>query len=163
MAKAIFRRIDKYFRDNNIIGGLNTGRGFLVNIRDARVRRGKNGKDIEDPGIRDKRRVFLEPELASPLMKGHGDTNDLLCLLRQALDGDEKMQTLTTDSDSSTNAHVSIIGHCTPSDLKTHLTDNDKANGTAGRFMWHFGARSKRLARGGDVEELLDTGALMTS
>lgn len=161
VAKAIFRRIDKEFHDNNIIGGLNSGRGVLENVRDPQTfLNKKTGKEIVDPGVRDKRRVFLETEFAGPFIKAKAESNDLMVILRQALDGVDKIQTLTRESGSATGAHLSIIGHCTPSDLRTHLTANDKANGTAGRFMWHFGARSKRLPRGGDIDELLDTGAL---
>jgi hypothetical protein len=159
VAEELFSKVDKHFVDNNILSGLNSGKGFLVNIRDSKVIKGKNGNDVVDPGVSDKRRVFLEPEFAAVLKQGHADTNPLLCYVRQALDGDRKISSLSKEPESATDALVSIIGHCNPADLKL-LSTTDKANGTGGRFMWHFGARSKRVEGGGNFFELLDSGAL---
>jgi hypothetical protein len=156
VAKAIWRLVDANFVGENILSGLNSGGGLLHHLRDARVQRGKNGKDVEDPGVADKRRVFLEPELASVLMQGHRDANPLLCYVRQLADGDSKIHSLKTEAITVTDAHVGIIGHCTPADLKDYLTSTDKKNGTAGRFLWHYGVRSKRLLEGGDVGSVLD-------
>ena len=153
-ARELFRKIDPHFADNNILSGLNSGKGLLVNVRDSKVTRGPNGKELEDPGISDKRRVFNEPEFAAVLRMGHADTNPLLCYVRQALDGDHKICSLSKDPESATGAFITIIGHCNPADLKSQLTSVDKANGTAGRFMWHFGARSKLVPGGGAFFEL---------
>jgi hypothetical protein len=156
VAKAIWRRVDKNFAENNIVNGLNSGAGLLYHLRDRSDKPGKNGKLIEDEGVRDKKRVFLEPELSSVLMQGHRESDPLLGYTRQFFDGERIIKSITKDPVTVTEGHVSIIGHCTPADLKAHLSSTDKANGTANRFLWDFGVRSKMLSRGGDVNALLD-------
>jgi hypothetical protein len=156
VAKAIWRKVDPDFVDGNIIDGLNSGAGLLLHLRDPAKRPGKKGETVEDPGVTDKRRVFLESELSSVLMQGHRESDPLLGHLRKFFDGDDIVRSNTKDPTQVTGGHVSVVGHCTPADLEMHLSEADKGNGTANRFLWEFGVRSKLLSRGGNVFKLLD-------
>jgi hypothetical protein len=156
VAKEIWRKVDPEFTDGKIMGGLNSGAGLLYHLRDASQKPGKNGKSEPDEGVKDKRHVFLESELSSTLMQGHREHDPILCQLRQFFDGDHIVGSYTKDPTKVTGGHVGIVGHCTPTDLEIHLSDADKANGTANRFMWHHGGRSKSLSEGGNVFDLLD-------
>jgi hypothetical protein len=160
VAKAIWQKVDPLFARDNITDGLNSGAGLLYHLRDASTKLGKNGQPISDPGVTDKRRVFLEEEYSSVLKQGHRENETLLEYIRKAADGQDIIRSNTKDPVTVTGAHVSVIGHCTPADLTTNLSDSDKHNGTANRNLWFFGVKSKILPRGGDVFALLDSGAL---
>jgi hypothetical protein len=155
VARLIWRQIDPAFEEQNIPDGLNSGAGLLYHLRDASIKTSSKGQPIEDPGVIDKRRVFLEEELGGVLKSGHRENDTLLDLLRKFFDGREHIRSTTKDPTKVTGAHVALIGHCTPEDLEVHLTDADKANGTANRLIWFFGVRSKFLPSGGDVFSVL--------
>ena len=152
----IWRAIDEQFTDENVGGGLNSGAGLLHHLRDPSKREDKKGEPI-DPGQTDKRQVFYEEELASVLMQGHRESEPNLCYVRLLFDGKPVIRSLTRDPTRATGAHAAIIGHCNEEDLENHLTDADKANGTANRFLWIYGLRSKRLKKKGDIYKLLNT------
>jgi hypothetical protein len=156
VARAIWSKIDSSFADTNITQGLNSGAGLLSHLRDPSERRDKNGKTVRDEGVIDKRRVFLEEELASVLKQGHRESDPLLEYLRQFYDGRRVVSSVVKDPVRVTEGHVSLIGHCTPGDLETYLSDADKVNGTANRILWAFGVRSQILPKGGNVFDLLD-------
>jgi hypothetical protein len=155
VAKEIWRKINPTFTDENIVDGLNSGAGLLHHLRDPSRRVSGKGT-IEDEGVADKCRVFLESELSSVLMQGHRENDPLLGHLRKFFDGDDVVRSNTKDPVKVTGGHVSIIGHCTPADLALHLSDVDKSNGTANRFWFLHGVRSKLLPRGGNIFKLLD-------
>jgi hypothetical protein len=160
VARAIWQKVDPSFTRDNITDGLNSGAGLLYHLRDPSTKLGKNGQPIVDPGVDDKRRVFLEEEYSSVLKQGHRENETLLEYIRKAADGQDVIRSNTRDPLTVSGAHISVIGHCTPADLTTNLSDSDKHNGTANRNLWFFGVKSKILPRGGDVFALLDSGAL---
>ena len=156
VAREIWRKIDPAFTDTKIRGGLNSGAGLLYHLRDPSEKRGKKGKPESDEGVDDKRHVFLESELSSALMHGHREHEPILCQLRDFFDCRPVVGSYTRDPTTVTGGHIGIMGHCTPPDLTLHLNDLDKKNGTANRFMWHHGVKSKSLPEGGNVFGLLD-------
>jgi hypothetical protein len=156
VAQEIWRRVNPGFAEN-IIDGLNTGAGLLYELRDGGTKPGKTGHAIVDDGVPDKRRVFLEPELSSLLKQGHRENDPLTEYLRKFFDGNECVRSKAKgDPLKVTGGHVAIVGHCTPADLEVHLTDADKSNGTANRFLWLFGIRARFLPDGGNIFSLLD-------
>jgi hypothetical protein len=157
VASAIFHRVDPYFAEENITDGLNSGAGLLWHLRDETFKQTRDGDTIADPGVSDKRRVFLESELASVLKQGHRDHDPMTELLRKFWDGKDVVRSnVRNDPLKVTGGHIGIVGHCTPADVEIHLTDTDKGNGTANRFLWLFGTRSKVLPSGGNLFGLLD-------
>lgn len=157
VALAIFQRVDALFEQENITDGLNSGAGLLQNLRDKTFKITDDGPVTIDEGVSDKRRVFLESELAAVLKQGHRDSDPMTEHLRKFWDGKEVVNSnVRKDPLKVTGAHVALVGHCTPADLESHLTEGDKRNGTANRFIWLFGTRSKVLPRGGNVFSLLD-------
>ena len=157
VATAIFKRVDNYFTEDNITDGLNSGAGLLWHLRDQTFKQTKDGDVVVEEGVADKRRVFLESELASVLKQGHREHDPMTELLRKFWDGKDVVRSnVRTDPLKVTGGHIGIVGHCTPSDVEMHLTDVDKGNGTANRFLWLFGTRSKVLPGGGNVFGLLD-------
>ena len=155
VAQAIWSMADPDFARENIINGLTSGKGLLIDIRDPSVGKDGHGRPVVDGGIDDKRRVYLEEEMGSVLKSGHRDSENLLELLRKFWDARECIRTQTKDPTRVTGGHVALMGHCTPEDLKFHLSDRDRANGTANRMEYLFCRRSRCLPEGGNVFDLL--------
>src|SRR5262249_22947897 len=72
-------------------------------------------------------------------------TNTLSGIIRQAWDSGD-LATLTKNSPiRATGAHVSIVGHITEEEVRRYLTETERANGFANRFLWLLVRRSKAL------------------
>jgi len=100
--------------------------------------RGKNGvQEVQDEGVADKRLMVVETEFANVLKVSNRDGNTLSGVIRQAYDGNGVLSNLSKNSaEQATEAHVSIIGHTTPEDLRRFLSTTDAANGFGNRFMF---------------------------
>ena len=84
-------------------------------------------------------------------MERHG--NILSPIVRKAWDGD-KLETLTRNSPlTATDAHISIVGHITETELMARLTSTNAANGFANRFLFALVKRSKLLPFGGNLPD----------
>jgi hypothetical protein len=113
-----------------------------------------------DAGEPDKRILIIEPEFAVTLKVIAREGNILSGLIRQAWDSGD-LGTLTKQSPlRATGAHVSVIGHITEEELRRYLTETERANGFANRFLWLNVRRSKLLPRGAPVPDALLTGFL---
>jgi hypothetical protein len=142
--------------------GLSTGEGLIHHVRDAREEQEpikEKGRVvgyqsvIVDEGEADKRLLAIEPEFAVVLKRMERQANELSGVLRQAWDSGD-LSTLTRGSPlRATGAHVSILGHCTEEEVRRYLTETERANGFANRFLWLLVRRSKVLPEGGALPE----------
>ena len=74
---------------------------------------------IVDPGVADKRLLLLETEFSAVLKQFGRDKNILSNIVRQAWDGKHVFRSLVKQSPvRATGAHISLIGHATPEDLR---------------------------------------------
>jgi hypothetical protein len=151
-ARAVAAVVDQEWADVRMKGGLSSGEGFINEVRDELKKYCAKTKafKVVEPAITDKRLMVIEPELAGALavMERHGNT--LSPLMRKAWDGGI-LATMTKGSPiKATDAHISVIGHITPTELRARLTRTDVANGFANRFLFVCVKRSKLLPFGGD-------------
>ncbi len=142
--------------------GLSSGEGIIWAVRDPTqkkepVKRG--GRVVEyqtvttDHGVQDKRLFVMEPEFASALKVMRREGNTLSTTIRQAWDRGD-LRVLTKNSPvRATGAHISIIGHITPEELRRSLETTEMGNGFANRFLWVAVRRSKCLPEGGRLYE----------
>jgi len=129
--------------------GLSTGEGLVWAVRDP---------SGPDRGAADKRLLVVEPEFVVVLKATGRDINTLSPMLRQAWDG-RPLQLLTRTSPArSSDAHVSVIGHITSTELRAHMSAVELANGFLNRFMLLACRRVRLLPEGGDPEPLAGTG-----
>ena len=94
--------------------------------------------------------MVTEQEFAGALavMERHGNT--LSSHIRRAWEGGI-LQTMTRASPiKATDAHISIIGHITPDELRARLTRTDIASGFANQFIFVCVRRSQLLPFGGE-------------
>lgn len=166
----LLAQVDAAWNGNRIKSGLSSGEGLINNVRDAREEQQpiKEGKRvvgyqtvIADEGERDKRLLVIEPEFATVLRRMKGETNSLSAVLREAWESG-RLSTLTKNSPlRATDAHVSVIAHTTREELVASLTETDRANGFANRFIYVMVRRSKCLPDPAPIPE--DKLALLVS
>jgi hypothetical protein len=153
-------RVDETFRDCNQ-NGLSSGEGLIYHVRDEQVVKKpikKNGiiteyqDEIIDAGASEKRAFVIEPEFARVLQSMKREGNTLSSVIRQAWDTD-RLHVMTKNPVKATEAHVSIVGHITKTELIRNLEETETANGFANRFLWICARRSKYLPDGGNLAE----------
>jgi hypothetical protein len=140
----------EWLRDR-VVSGLSSGEGLIHQVRDPIVKTAGGSPEVVDDGEHDKRLLCMEPEFASILKQVERQGNVLSPILRQAWERGE-LRTLTKNSPTrATDAHISLIGHCTAEELHRYLTATEIANGLGNRFLWFCVKRSKCLPDGGSL------------
>lgn len=149
--RGLLHAADGSWVEDRVLSGLSSGEGLIHAVRDRIEGENKKGEEVVlDEGVKDKRLLIMEAELAGVLKVMAREGNTLSPVIRQAWDGD-RLQTLTKNNPTrATGAHVSIIGHITKDELLRHLADTEAANGFANRFLWVLVRRSKELPFGGE-------------
>ena len=146
--------------------GLSSGEGLIWHVRDPIVtrRQAKTSEEkksadeqgcvleVTDPGVKDKRLLCYESELAIVLGRMGREGNTLSGVLRQGWDGKPLSTLVKREPGRATGAHISIIAHITEEELRRELTRTEMANGFGNRFLWCCARRSKKLPLGGDPE-----------
>ena len=130
-------------------GPLSTGEGIIYAVRDA-IQEWKEKEQIfvvTDPGITDKRLYVQEEELAAALSASKREGNTLSATLRALWDSGTRSPMTKTSKTRCTEAHVGILAHITLDELALTLSDCDKLNGYANRFLWVLARRAKRVSR----------------
>jgi hypothetical protein len=136
------------------VSGLSSGEGLIELVRDA------NGDDPSakgfDEGVHDKRLLVVEEEFTSVLAVMDRQGSTLPRVFREAWDG-VVLRTLTRSAMSATGAHISIIGHVTPGELRLRLKEAQMLGGTMNRTLPTASRRTRMLPDGGNIPaEILD-------
>jgi len=149
--KDVIRFADEYWTLSKVANGLASGEGLIAEIQDPTRAPDKDGNmKIINPGVKDKRVLVMEGELAQGLKVMKREGNTLSPIMRNAYDG-ETLRTMVKHSPlKATDPHVSVVGHITVDELLRHLAETEVANGLANRFMWFLVKRSKSLPFGGE-------------
>jgi hypothetical protein len=129
--------------------GLSSGEGLIWAVRDAQG---------PDSGALDKRLLVIEPEFATVLKSTGRELSTLSPTLRSAWDGRPLALLTRTAPARATQAHISIIGHITQTELRRHTTTVEIANGFLNRFIFAAVRRVRLLPEGGDPDPLKGTG-----
>ncbi len=157
--KEIFRGEDEAHEKDCIVSGLASGEGLLYQIRDAvyEEKTDKKTKKVEtvctDTGVSDKRLLIVEGEFSQVLRVQGRECNTLSAFLRNLWDNGTARNLTKNSPLRTTDAHVSVIGHITKTELFTCLNEVESVNGYANRFLWFAVRRSKFLPFGaGEVD-----------
>jgi hypothetical protein len=100
----------------------------------------------------------IEPEFATVLKSTGRELSTLSPTLRSAWDGRPLALLTRTAPARATEAHISIIGHITQTELRRHTTTVEIANGFLNRFIFAAVRRVRLLPEGGDPDPLKGTG-----
>ena len=111
-------RVDPAWASDCRATGLSSGEGLIWSVRDRITKINKAGDEaVVDAGVDDKRLYVVEPEFSSTLKVAGREGNTLSPVIRQAWDTGT-LRTMTKNSPArATNAHISIIGHITQTEL----------------------------------------------
>jgi hypothetical protein len=130
IVKHFMSGIDKDWTQENIQSGLSSSEGLIFKL----------SNQIETS--KDPRMLVIETEFASVLLQSKRNGNTLSSTLRDAWDG-AKLQTLTkSDPILAEGYHFSIVSHITKVELDKLMSEEDKYNGLANRFLWVFAERT---------------------
>lgn len=158
----LLRACDSAWVAARVKSGLASGEGMITTVKDPTTIRekvkgvpmmgGGGYRDVEvDPGVADKRALWVETEFAATLRVLNREGNSLSGWIRKAFDSGTLASETKGSPVRATGAHVSIIGHSTPEELRTFLTDVEAVNGFANRFLWLCARRSQCLPDGGQL------------
>jgi hypothetical protein len=113
--------------------GLSSGEGLIVKVADIREKNAETGEWEETPV--EKRLYVRESEFSSVLAHMRREGNVLSHVIRDAYDG-EYLATLTVNPRQAAGAHISIVVHITPEELRAKFHGLEMANGFGNRFLW---------------------------
>lgn len=115
-------------------GGLSSREGLVMLIHDGyKAGTGKNADEV--PAIHDKRLWVLESEFSNVLHQSSRDGNTISGALRELWDGKGIKPAVKAQSVGTTNPHVNLLGHITPSELLELMNSREMSNGFANRFL----------------------------
>jgi len=134
---------------SRVLTGLSSGEGLIWTVRDPQG---------QDPGASDRRLLVIEPEFVSVLKAVGREISTLSPTLRSAWDGRPLAILTRTAPARASDAHISIIGHITATELRHHVNPVELANGLLNRFLLLSCRRVRLLPEGGDPDPLKTTG-----
>ena len=157
--KAVFREADPAWLKECVTGGAVSGEGLVWEVRDPTYktapRKGDDDpldelpedlREVLDPGVSDKRRLWMAGEFASILKAAKRETNTLSAALRELWDTGDHRTAAKNNPARCSGAHTSVVAHVTDDELRRLLSETDIANGFANRFLFVLARRSKSLA-----------------
>jgi hypothetical protein len=151
--RPLFRFADEHWALNRQGGGVASGEGMIHQVRDAaekvKVVNGERVPEIVDAGEDDKRLLVVETEYSALLKTARREGNITSEIIRQAWESDDLQRMTRNNPLKARGAHISIIGHITPDELRRNLVDTETSNGFANRFAYFCSRRSKLLPEGG--------------
>jgi hypothetical protein len=157
--KEVFKNIDEKHQNDSLTSGLASGEGLLYQVRDSVVKTKRGKVVVEDVGVSDKRLLVVEGEFAQVLKKQGMESSTLSTTIRNLWDTGTTRSLTKNSPLRTTDAHVSIIGHITQTELLSILNEVESANGYANRFLFFVVKRSKLLPFGSEVPKV-ELGAL---
>jgi len=135
---SLFTEVDGLWAARRVTTARPTANGIIHALRDQQP-------------VTDRRLLLLSEEFASVLHVLGRRTSQLSPLLRCAWDGGDLCAHDGHRPLQATDAHISIVGHVTQSDLAHHLSRTESHNGFANRCLWISVRRSKSLPEGGSL------------
>ena len=123
--KRVMLGADEEWGASCIVNGLSSGEGLIWHVHDPVEEYNAKQEEyvVKDPGVGDKRLLVVESEFGRVLQVCERQGNTLSAVVRQAWDGETLRVMTRTSAASSTDAHISIVGHITTGELVRLLTD----------------------------------------
>lgn len=112
-------------------------------------------QETVDPGVTDKRKLFVFPEMSLLITKSNRDGNSTSATLRNAFDGKDLENNRAGRQCRATSPHIAISGHITPEDIAL-ISEVELKNGWSNRMLWCSVKASRDLPDGGGSPRSLD-------
>ena len=151
-----FSNVVPEYISKNKTSGFSSGEGVIKSVADKQIItkevKGEMKNIVIDEGVTDKRKLYIETEFSKVLTVMRKEGSTLSYIVRQAWD-DGDLSVNTIQRYASTGAHISIIGHVTPEELQLTLTEADRMNGFANRFLWIYTEKAKLVPFAIEIDE----------
>ena len=154
--RAIMREVDPEWLRLRTMSGFGSGEAIVQEIRDPREQwffnkeTGGGSNKTTDPGIRDKRLCISVGEFQGILAVCNRPESLLSSVIRDGWDGQPLHNKVKNNPASCLEPMISIVADTTLADLSVSLSQADRNNGFANRFMWPYVYRTKLLPFGGE-------------
>lgn len=132
-----------------VVSGLSSGEGLLAALGAAPAAGGKDDQTTDpahEPIAADGKLTVTESEFARVLAAAKRDGNTLGPILRQLWDEGEAAILTRQAPLKVSGAHVTVVAHVTPRELRLKLAEADLAGGTLNRFLLVASERPHLLA-----------------
>jgi len=142
----VFDTLTPAWTDRVWTSAVQSGEVIVDETRDAGVRRHRNGKTYNDPGVADKRFLLVEEEFPRLLAAMSWKGSTLGSILNQIWDARKRIQTKSKSGGSvtATGVHGSLIGHITPGAVAEGINSKLIDSGFANRILW-VAAQGKKI------------------
>ncbi len=110
-----------------------------------------SGRHAAEGSAIEKRAFVIEPEFARLLSVNARDGSTLSPIIRGAWDDGRLQMIRAKDTLLAEAAHVSMLAHITPDELRAKLSSTEVASGFANRILFVFAQRGEKLPSGGNV------------
>lgn len=138
----LMSRVDGPFWLEQRIGGLSTGEGLIGKVADKRTQNPMTGEwEVEEV---EKRVFVIEEEFSKVLAQLRREGNILSQVLRESYDSGNLSVMTRNNPLQAGGAHISIVGHITPEELRDRFNHIEMANGFGNRFLW-FAVKSDKV------------------
>jgi hypothetical protein len=148
-ARTITRRWSEYaetYTRRRIVSGLSSGEGLISALGAGMTTPDDPKQAAAEPVAPDGRLAVIEPEFARVLAASKRDGSTLGPVLRQLWD-DGAAAILTRAAPLQVDgAHLTVIAHVTPRELRLRLAESDLSGGTLNRFLLVASERPQLLA-----------------
>jgi hypothetical protein len=158
LAQHVMKVADPTWLENCTLSGLGSGEGLIDAVRDDRYlgKKDKEGNEIIEPGVADKRLLIIEGEFTRITSIMGRDSSTLSAILREAWDGHTLQNKTRNNPSKATGAHISALGHITAEELRRKIDRTELVNGFLNRFLIVHVHRTRKLAMGGEAPPELD-------
>lgn len=137
----LLQGVDAEFWANQRVSGLSSGEGLITKVADVWKTNEDGERELE---VVEKRLFVQEPEFARVLANIRREGNILSHVIRESYDSG-MLSTLTVTPRYARDAHISIVTHITPEELRLRLNHIEMANGFGNRFLWFVSTSDKLL------------------
>jgi hypothetical protein len=154
--RAIMKEVDAEWLKFRTMSGFGSGEAIVQEIRDPREQwffnkeTGGGSNKITDPGVRDKRLCISVGEFQGILAVCNRPESLLSSVMRDGWDGQPLHNKVKNNPASCLEPMLSIVADTTNADLSVSLSQADRNNGFANRYLWPYVYRTKLLPFGGE-------------
>jgi hypothetical protein len=120
---------------HRVHSGLSSGEGLLEALGAAKTAPGKQGEERVEPIAPDGKLTIVETEFTRVLGASKREGNTLGPVLRQLWDEGRAGVMTRAAPLAVSEAHLTLISHVTPRELKLRLAEGDVVGGTVNRFL----------------------------
>ncbi|MFE1095873.1 DUF3987 domain-containing protein [Streptomyces smyrnaeus] len=137
--------LDKQFYDNETVRGLASGEALVRAVADPSYDEQQEaleaGEELEVGG----RMAFvIDPEYGMTMLRSSGGST-LSGHLRNAWDGGNLVNATKKETLKATTPHVAVLGHITPREFRSRMSDRELSGGTYNRYLILHVHQSKLL------------------